>query len=84
MRKLHEQKEETGDWLFILTKDEPHLEIRCHSEVLIQFKEIFGDKEQIEVKEFSGAVFKAMIDFMYLSEVTLDSNDLVEMLQLCQ
>ena len=25
-----------------------------------------------------------MIDFMYLSEVTLDSNDLVEMLQLCQ
>ena len=42
------------------------------------------DLVKTEVKEFSAAVFKAMVDFMYLSEVSLDSNDLIEMLQLCQ
>jgi len=32
MRKLHEQKELTGDWVFVLPKK---VKIKCHSEVLI-------------------------------------------------
>ena len=37
-----------------------------------------------EIHEYSPAVFKAMIDFMYMPEVTIASNDMVDLLDLCR
>ena len=37
-----------------------------------------------QVKEHPPSVFKAMLEFFYLGETKLNSNDLVDMLNLCE
>ena len=37
-----------------------------------------------EIQDHSPVVFRAMIDFMYLPEVSIDSNDMIDILDLCR
>jgi len=74
------------------------VEIKCHSEVLVSqsayFKGLFDFNEasqqvnkkivKQEIQDHSPVVFRAMIDFMYLPEVSIDSNDMIDILDLCR
>jgi len=95
MKKLYEQRNQTGELVFVFPSN---VEIHCHSEVLISQSDYFRGLFEFqtlssqqsstlirqEVHEYSPKLFQTMVDFLYLSEIAINSNDLVDMLHLCQ
>lgn len=79
-------------------KEKPEeVKIRCHRHILIAqsdyFKGLmeFNEAQQsglsdvtLNVHEYTPEVFTAMLKFIYLGEAQVNSNDLVDLLNLCQ
>ena len=73
-------------------------EVRCHSQVLLSQSDYFKgllefkantEGERVgpirhEVTGFPKILFCSMIEFFYLGETKVESEDLVDLLQLCQ
>lgn len=92
-RRLYETRDRTAEVVFVF----PDQEIRCHLHVLLSQSDYFqglfefkastgeiGKEIRQEVKDFPASLFKVMVDFFYLGEARIGSDDLVELLQLCQ
>lgn len=125
MNKLYENRERSGDVVFVFRngggepnidipvpshalasdkaaddaemKDEQTVRIRCHKQVLISQSAYFTGLMEfnearhsqlaeivLDVHDYSQEVFEAMIRFLYLGETKLNSNNLVDLLNLCQ
>ena len=73
------------------------MQVKCHRHVLVSQSAYFrgllefntmsqGEAGQItlSVHDYTAEVFEAMVRFLYLGETTINSNDLVDLLRLCQ
>ena len=78
-------------------KEEKVEKVKCHKQVITSQSAYFEglmefnsarnsqlDEVVIDVHEYSKEVFEAMIKFLYLGETNINSNDLVDMLNLSQ
>lgn len=91
---MYETREATGNLVFTFASG---AEIKCHSQVVLSQSEYFrglldfneragvaADITRHAVHDYSPDLFQVMIDFLYLGEARVNSDDMTDLLQMCQ
>ena len=92
LKSLYDSREHTHDIVFEFPNLDTGAQVKCHSHILrskspyfdglFKFSEVMDKRFVIE--HYSISSFKAMIEYFYTGKCLIDSNDIVEMLEMCQ
>mmetsp|Transcript_40306 Transcript_40306/g.38778 ORF Transcript_40306/g.38778 Transcript_40306/m.38778 type:complete len:175 (-) Transcript_40306:32-556(-) len=100
MNKLYEQRQKNGDFVFEVKRSQPPVEIMSHSHILKSRSQFFramlhfhekdealilpSKAQRIVITKYSPKIIEEMVRFFYLGECEVNSEDLVDLFELCQ